>query len=468
MTQILKPASQIIKKFGGIRPMATKTGIAVTTVQGWKNRNSIPENRVEEILAAAEKHGIHTESLLVTPETAHKPYVEKHTPIVDIDDPVEGERAWQVTENIHQNNIRTTVIGGLSIALALIALVVAFFAFDRNKVDAPDYDYTLAEFEQRLMAQQSETERRIEALNTQLKQQHATTAETQATREEIAQFQSQLENLKLALSKDDTGKAGFAQLENTVQGLKDNVDSLRTKLTQIQDYAAQTGISGTDVKATSMLVVLSQLRNAFNREQPFSEDLALLQKIFNTENDPELAAALQRLAPHADTGVISAQGLKSELGGLTNEVITASLMDEDVSIQDKAMARINKIVQITKDGVPVTGTQTDQTMAQAQQYLDQNDIGGAVGVLQQLNPQALSVLGPWMQKAQGTMAAGNVEDIISRRIVGMVRQYTPGAKGSIVQYGAAPINPVMPIQPKQESQIPPVPLMDLQQNQQPQ
>ena len=44
---------QIISKLGGIRPTASKLGVAVSTVQGWKERNHIPVGRrksIEDIL----------------------------------------------------------------------------------------------------------------------------------------------------------------------------------------------------------------------------------------------------------------------------------------------------------------------------------------------------------------------------------------------------------------------------------
>lgn len=52
------PALAIIQRFGGIRPMAHKLGVAVSTVQGWKNRGAIPESRHEEILQAARTNAI--------------------------------------------------------------------------------------------------------------------------------------------------------------------------------------------------------------------------------------------------------------------------------------------------------------------------------------------------------------------------------------------------------------------------
>jgi len=54
----MNQAERIIARFGGIRPMAAKLGIAVTTVQGWKERGTIPQPRHGEILTAAEAEGI--------------------------------------------------------------------------------------------------------------------------------------------------------------------------------------------------------------------------------------------------------------------------------------------------------------------------------------------------------------------------------------------------------------------------
>ncbi len=58
-------ALAVIAAFGGIRPMATKLGIAVTTVQGWRERAVIPVRRHADILAAAQKHGIEIDGALL-------------------------------------------------------------------------------------------------------------------------------------------------------------------------------------------------------------------------------------------------------------------------------------------------------------------------------------------------------------------------------------------------------------------
>jgi len=60
-------AERIIAAFGGIRPMAKAMGIAVTTVQGWKERGAIPLKRMDDIRASAARAGIDFEAALAAP-----------------------------------------------------------------------------------------------------------------------------------------------------------------------------------------------------------------------------------------------------------------------------------------------------------------------------------------------------------------------------------------------------------------
>ncbi|HCP01182.1 MAG TPA: hypothetical protein DIT35_06795, partial [Rhodospirillaceae bacterium] len=53
-----QPAERIIDAFGGIRPMATKLKIPVSTVQGWKQRNRIPAGRMATVRVTAAAAGI--------------------------------------------------------------------------------------------------------------------------------------------------------------------------------------------------------------------------------------------------------------------------------------------------------------------------------------------------------------------------------------------------------------------------
>ena len=63
--QELSAAEQVIERFGGIRSMAHKLDVAVSTVQGWKQRKHIPDGRREQIGEAAKKHEIDLEDGLI-------------------------------------------------------------------------------------------------------------------------------------------------------------------------------------------------------------------------------------------------------------------------------------------------------------------------------------------------------------------------------------------------------------------
>ena len=60
----IKNANELIERFGGIRPMAAKTGVAVTTIQGWKKRDAIPAARRALIISAAADNGVDLSDLL--------------------------------------------------------------------------------------------------------------------------------------------------------------------------------------------------------------------------------------------------------------------------------------------------------------------------------------------------------------------------------------------------------------------
>ena len=58
----------VIAAFGGLRPMANKMGVAVSTVQGWKDRKKFPDNRLGPIIQKMKEVGIQIEALDPTPE----------------------------------------------------------------------------------------------------------------------------------------------------------------------------------------------------------------------------------------------------------------------------------------------------------------------------------------------------------------------------------------------------------------
>lgn len=51
------PADKVIGAFGGLTKTARAIGVAVTTVQGWKERKRVPQEHWATIMAEAKKIG---------------------------------------------------------------------------------------------------------------------------------------------------------------------------------------------------------------------------------------------------------------------------------------------------------------------------------------------------------------------------------------------------------------------------
>jgi hypothetical protein len=90
------PALRVIGAFGGIRPMANKLGVPVSTVQGWKERGVIPESRHDEIRAAAKAHDVALDDadLDASAEVPPEAHLEAH-PEAHPEAPAEAETATE-------------------------------------------------------------------------------------------------------------------------------------------------------------------------------------------------------------------------------------------------------------------------------------------------------------------------------------------------------------------------------------
>ena len=65
-------AEEVIERFGGIRPLANKIDVPVTTVQGWKKRNKIPGGRRAVILEAAAEYDVDLSDLIQSAPPANQ------------------------------------------------------------------------------------------------------------------------------------------------------------------------------------------------------------------------------------------------------------------------------------------------------------------------------------------------------------------------------------------------------------
>lgn len=523
----IENATEVIERFGGIRPMSSKINVPVTTIQGWKKRNIIPANRRQDLLEAANENDIDLsdliegapslssaveETALETEETSQGDGTgtnseengdagENPVPAFVREEPEERDTDKGADEKAHDSpktarpaiesslppSARAPQRGGapeftelaletekkaitksavISLVLVVLGLglIVALLWPKVEKVDqqgnrlsALEGDLVNVKEQQALfkglvpedwagqledLKAQVENARRgagpafaraREASGAVLGQ-HAGTLEDRLKKLEsyvdeltesnavagvLARIQLMRETVLgqetldrasqelWALMASRDGAENGEDIEGLLEGARHKSNALAQTF---QDVPPE------DLKAAAMLLALTQMRESLNRDAtPFDDDLQLLRAMIGND-DPELRAALDRLAPVAEEGVLTPGGLSDEFRSLAGDVVVASLKGEDVSISEKAAARMNNLFSVEKDGELVTGTKTQATVSRAQKQLDQGNVSGALDILNTLDAGELAPLSGWMEKAKSTLAAGNAGDMIREAI----------------------------------------------------
>jgi hypothetical protein len=490
----LNNASEIIKRFGGIRPMAAKVDAPVTTVQGWKKRDVIPGARREQVIQAAADHNIDISDLVdgaaisnqnqpqSEPPATHSsvPQVSANTPAKEKAEEAQPsvsarrpEKRVQTHDDILaaiEENSRKTMVTSIWLVTGLIiftGIVAAFLLLPSAQEKAEKMNAQsekISKLENELEAAKSEKslmkglvpesiQAKMDNLQNQAKniqntvEQLSKKADTisngvigpdagpiskrlQVLEEQIGSLSEGEGRLAALMDRINSleqtvaGQEQLSQSMNEIRGMLENQqeeDNITGDLQTAQgddDALGQTleGVSNTDLKAAAMLIAFSQLRNAFYREEPFENDLAVLQKLVGEDN-VELQTSLAKLAPHADEGVLSPEGLSQEFKGLTGDIVFSSLKGEDVSIKEKAQARLHNVFKFEKDGELVTGTPTQQTVDKAQALLDKGDVQGAIKELQSLDGEAAETAKPFIQQAEMTLLTQQVQKMLGNSIL---------------------------------------------------
>lgn len=517
-TQSLDNAEEIIERFGGIRPMATTIDAAVTTVQGWKKRNTIPPHRIERIIIAAEKSGVDLSDLIEipapppAPEPAKEkpassyyqrpadlpsdsPYKEDADPAPRSNDlpplPLSGQAQQNQPQSaaredtafasiLHDDIIysiqqaerravtKSTWTTIILVAVSTLALTLIFGLGDKG-MSENDRIAALKEMEAELQSVKNDVDtikkkqgffgsvipedlnQKVDVLKNKASDagqaaislaneaktisQSLINGPSEEIMGQIAAFEKELDSLgkfpsvasitqRFAAFTATSG--GQNLLEQSTSDLSSIVSDLKNPddktLEKEIDKARQTsaslnqaleGVPQNDLKAAAMLLTMTQLRSALNRNgEPFDEDLALLQKLVG-DDDPALTQSINKLSTHAQNGILTSSGLSNELRSLTGEIVVASLKGEKLSIQDRAKARIQSVLLLEDEGKVTASSDTQQTLSQADKLLQQGDVEGALQAMQNLDGDAAKAAQPWMNKAEASLAARQFKTALS-------------------------------------------------------
>ena len=429
----LKDVETLINRFGGMRPMSRKLDVAVSTIQGWKKRDHIPADRVADVIAAAranhvsldgfdvantntntDSHG-NSQPSAVAPKPQHQASPSK--PAIKGANDVRALRNEIIIKSFAVAASVVLVVGGLAYALfADHAKEVIDVAQDQQRIEQE-----VSALETRFESLENTITNNLNNLNGQVSSLADRLQSASGQDINLDQLIARFENLTRAVDGQGDQAQAFNDLKAIVDTLQGRIQSMDQALEEAKAQNAEIaqsmqGVTGRDLSAAAMLLAMTGMRENMNRAQPFAEDLAVLQELVGND-DPELPAAIDRLAPYAESGILTPEGISNELRGVTGDIIAAALRGEDVSIRDQIMARLGQILSVEKDGQPILGIAEQAVVARAQAALDRGDVETALKELRQLDGDAAKAANPVTQHLEGAVNADQTVSMMMQTLI---------------------------------------------------
>jgi len=388
----LRDAEMVISAFGGVRPMASRLGIAATTIQGWKSRKNIPENRRQMVLEAVQADGLEIAVLQINggmkdessdPDTVTKVAAE----------------TFAVADQRHQASRISPAWPALIVGIIAAAGILTFPKWSPLIHDIPQAEVP-REVIDRLDALErhpkvrdltdriSTAERVLEGLQ----RRDASVPQTNLTPQlralaiRVDALTQALETARTEVRAADDGKSA------TLSRMQETVNALSQKMDQTVVDTAQSS-----VRNASVLVAIGALEVTLGEGLPYAFALASIEQLAKAD-DEDYTQSLAVLDAHAATGIPTRSQLLSRLEALIDNRGKPVWVAETDSWSDRILRKIDAVISIRQinKGSGMTGE-----LRQARAALTTNDLKGAADALQKVGGPA----GDWARDAMRRVAA---------------------------------------------------------------
>ena len=440
-----QPAGAIIAAFGGIRPMSTKLGTPVSTVQGWKQRDRIPAGRMAEIrqISAVNDIGLleSSETIDLGPgslSSVSEPDQESDTPTPS---------ASPAEANMPAIEVLTARPGGTSIGVAAVALLVAVGAAGwmwwstgglgagggiNTRVSTLEGQITgLADGisdpgkrDREMLSQQMEAVRAkvekitptdVDASLSPLREDLAQLSEELSAManqagngvdlalvERLAAVEAGLRNVsQLAGRNMQAMSSGIVELDIRFKGLQTRITGLSARLDGMTQTATRQGDTATSAIALTLSV--SQLRRAIIRGQHYENILISISEVYS--DDLAVVALVETLMSSATTGVSTRDDLLFGFPEAATAILDTSPPDAKNDIVDQILDRARRVVRVRRVGVNAPVDSIDGRVARAELRLEVGNVAGAVEILGELSEETQAAAQPWLTLAKARIKA---------------------------------------------------------------
>lgn len=428
-------AEAVVERFGGIRPMAAKLNVPVTTVQGWKGRNQIPAGRFDTIRAAAQEHGVDLSAAATrqsVPSAGNAPAeaaddVTESAAMEDAaaspdstDDSTDGDHAAAVETPASQSE---PAAGGSGSALTWVALVLAVAAlgvvlygrFGPMQTATgpaalpPDVADRLERLESR--APQGDLPARLGKLEQRLDEASKNFAEAAVAKpgdgkalaaldEQVGALRTRLDDLAGRLDGLQGMPAALDEIRKDVEALRSGVTAMSGRIKALEDRPP---VSGGEIAA--LAIAAGQLDSSVAGGGAYRPALDRMRAL--AEEDAAIVREIVVLDPRAGKGVPTVTQLAAGFAEIAPELSTTSPEAEESwteRLRQKTMSLV-KMRPVGKDGVrsPVT---------RAERALARGDLKAAVAAVDGL----AGPIDAWRKEAEARLAADAALAAIRARV----------------------------------------------------
>lgn len=407
----LTNTSTIIEAFGGIRPMAHKLDVPVSTVQGWKQRDTIPENRTADILAAADTHNVDLSMIKGEANAAEESEPDRSEP-AQKSSKVSGSPVIERASETPKGDRNASVI-------AVIALVVAVGVGGwsllgggqgnggASRGDLDRLTDRLATLEDTARAGGDDSAQRqfatdLAGLRTELDSMAKTLGEDSAPSAEISEFGTRLQATETKLEQVQRRAARESQAAVlALSTAQEEIAQLRQQLAALGDNGSSDTRNVSD--AVGLALAAGRLQRALDNGAPYQDVLISLRAL--SDGDATMGLILDRIAGQAGTGIATRQSLTGSFAGAAREIVAAGDADAAGGWTDRTVQRIRSVASIRRIGADTPGDTPEARVARAEAKLTGGDLAGAVGELTDLGGAAALAAAPWLSGARARLDA---------------------------------------------------------------
>ncbi len=431
----LPDTATVIEAFGGIRPMAQKLGVPVSTVQGWKQRNTIPQNRAADVMAAAAAHGVDLSiassstdvDVTAVPETVKASGEDTSPP-----EPVASPRS---NAKPQQRNRSRQVDNRGAFLVAVVALIVSvsvggWFLLggaNRNVVATPTAD--LSGVTDRLQSLEATVNEKAGAelqqqVSTEIAELRARIAQLAEVRQDAAVPDGEIDAIVARLQAAETALDQVrAQATKDAAAAAQALSAAQDEIAQLRAQSSARAESNsvddrTVVDAVSLALAAGRLQRALESGRSYGDVLVALRAL--SAGDSEVDVILARVSERADTGIPTRDALARAFPGVARGLAAAASAEAANGWADRTLQRVRDTVSIRRIGADVAGDTPHARVARAEAKVLGGELAGAVAELDGLSgttePAAASWLGDARARLDADAAVGELEALALSRL----------------------------------------------------